>query len=43
MEKQHKPDCSTNTECAVYHRDGVCPGYEDCDCGFEEPQHKESE
>ncbi len=36
---QHKPNCSTNMRCAVYHADGICPGYKSCDCGFL-PQQK---
>lgn len=31
-QNQHKPDCASNINCAVYHKDGICPGYKHCDC-----------
>ena len=35
---KHKPNCSSNISCAVYHANGVCPGYKPCDCGVEKPK-----
>jgi len=35
---KHKPNCSSNIHCAVYHANGVCPGYKPCDCGVEKPK-----
>jgi len=37
MSEQHKPNCSINTVCAVYHANGICnhPKYGKCDCGLE--------
>jgi hypothetical protein len=40
--KSHKPDCSSNIHCAVYHADGICPGYRGCDCGFESVSSKKA-
>ena len=37
-EMRHKPDCATHMHCAVFHADGVCPGYKSCDCGAEPPK-----
>lgn len=30
---KHKPNCSSNIRCAVYHENGVCPHPKKCDCG----------
>jgi hypothetical protein len=35
---RHKPNCSTNISCAVYHENGICPNPKPCDCGAELPQ-----
>jgi len=37
-EMRHKPDCATHMHCAVFHADGICPGYKSCDCGVESPK-----
>ena len=29
---KHEPYCKTNIQCLVYHSDGICPGYKECDC-----------
>lgn len=33
---KHKPNCASNISCAVYHENGVCPGYKKCDCGADQ-------
>ena len=38
LKNRHKPNCATNAHCAVFHADGVCPGYKSCDCGAEPPK-----
>ena len=30
--KQHKPECASNTMCAVYHNNGICDDPKQCDC-----------
>ena len=30
---KHTSNCSSNISCAVYHADGVCPRYKQCNCG----------
>lgn len=42
---QHKPNCSINIRCAVYHADGICnhPIYGKCDCGADSPSQPNSE
>lgn len=36
--KNHKPECATNLNCAVYHPDGVCDLVNECNCGNNEPK-----
>ena len=34
---KHKPYCSSNMRCTVYHESGRCPGYKECNCIQEKP------
>lgn len=33
--KEHKPNCSSNLVCLVYHQNVPCPGYKECDCDID--------